>query len=292
MCERRKILDTNVECNVLKAIPSDCLPVIFQNWKNQCRILGRVMLKQWARAHWTQSSVGVQRTDIDTGTDTRAGEGKAPTQTIGNKEQLIQKLLPVKHLAKRSLCLWSLLFNISEHMDLQQNQKITEHQSDWKQFWWLPRRVSGCKWESVFIVDQKKVVATTAGESRQIRGPETTKTVRLRKKCKTYLWNPIKYYRTQTNFSCVSFCIQAKKWFQLKFFINQCFLSPIIHLFASNSMDTYNVRKNIVDMSQQYLSLIKFLDTRVWMLTRIFHRHLVAPVLSQFRWSKHTLRQV
>ena len=135
------------------------------------------------------------------------------------------------------------------------------------------------------------MVATTAGESRQIRGPETTKTVRLRKKCKTYLWNSIKYYRAQKNFSCVSFCIQAKKWFQLKFFINQCFLSPIIHLFASNSMDTYNVRKNIVDMSQQYLSLIKFLDTRVWMLTRIFH-HLVAPVLSQFRWSKHTLRQV
>ena len=182
------------------------------------------MLKQWARAHWTQSSVGVQRTDIDTGTDTRAGEGKAPTQTIGNKEQLIQKLLPVKHLAKRSLCLWSLLFNISEHMDLQQNQKITEHQSDWKQFWWLPRKVAGCQWESVFIVD-KKVFETTAGESRQIRGPETTKTVRPRKKCKTYLWNPIKYYRTQTNFSCVSFCIQAKKWFQLKFFINQCFLS-------------------------------------------------------------------
>ena len=156
MCERRKILDTNVECNVLKAIPSDCLPVIFQNWKNQCRILGRVMLKQWARAHWTQSSVGVQRTDIDTGTDTRAGEGKAPTQTIGNKEQLIQKLLPVKHLAKRSLCLWSLLFNISEHMDLQQNQKIKEHQSDWKQFWWLPRKVAGCQWESVLIVDKKK----------------------------------------------------------------------------------------------------------------------------------------
>ena len=173
MCERRKTLDTNVECNVLKAIPSDCLPVIFQNWKNQCResyqnclysffqkdlesYVGRVMLKQWARAHWTQSSVGVQRTDIDTGTDTRAGEGKAPTQTIGNKEQLIQKLLPVKHLAKRSLCLWSLLFNISEHMDLQQNQKITEHQSDWKQFWWLPRKVAGCQWESVFIVDKKK----------------------------------------------------------------------------------------------------------------------------------------
>ena len=149
------------------------IPVFVQNWKHPYRVsyqnclysffqkaiesfVGRVMLKQWARAHWTQSSVGVQRTDIDTGTDTRADEGKAPTQTIGNKEQLIQKLLPVKHLAKRSLCLWSLLFNISEHMDLQQNQKITEHQSDWKQFWWLPRKVSGCKWESVFIVDKKK----------------------------------------------------------------------------------------------------------------------------------------
>ena len=144
----------------------------FQTWKNPYKesnqsclysffrkdiesYVGKVMLKQWARAHWTQSSVGVQRTDIDTGTDTRAGEGKAPTQTIGNKEQLIQKLLPVKHLAKRSLCLWSLLFNISEHMDLQQNQKITEHQSDWKQFWWLPRKVAGCQWESVLIVDKK-----------------------------------------------------------------------------------------------------------------------------------------
>ena len=188
----------------------DCLYSFFQ--KDIESYVGRVMLKQWARAHWTQSSVGVQRTDIDTGTDTRAGEGKAPTQTIGNKEQLIQKLHPVKHLAKRSLCLWSLLFNISEHMDLQQNQKITEHQSDWKQFWWLPRKVSGCKWESVFIVDQKKVVATTAGESRQIRGPETTKTVRPRKKCKTYLWTLIKHYRTQKLFSCVSFCIQAKKF--------------------------------------------------------------------------------
>ena len=149
------------------------IPVFVQNWKHPYRVsyqnclysffqkaiesfVGRVMLKQWARAHWTQSSVGVQRTDIDTGTDTRAGEGKAPTQTIGNKEQLIQKLHPVKHLAKRSLCLWSLLFNISEHMDLQQNQKITEHQSDWKQFWWLPRKVAGCQWESVFIVDNKK----------------------------------------------------------------------------------------------------------------------------------------
>ena len=173
MCERRKTLDTNVECNVLKAIPSDCLPVFFQNWKNQCResyqncfysffqkdiecYVGRVMLKQWARAHWTQSSVGVQRTDIDTGTDTRAGEGKAPTQTIGNKEQLILKLHPVKHLAKRSLCLRSILVNISEHMDLQQNQKIKEHQSDWKQFWWLPRKVAGCQWKSVLIVDKKE----------------------------------------------------------------------------------------------------------------------------------------
>ena len=159
---------------MLKAIHSDCLPVFFQNWKHPYResnqnclysffqkaiesYVGRVMLKQWARAHWTQSSVGVQRTDIDTGTDTRAGEGKAPTQTIGNKEQLIQKLHPVKHLPKRYLCLWFLLFNISEHMDLQENQKITEHKSDWKQFRWLPRKVAGCKWESVLCqVDKKK----------------------------------------------------------------------------------------------------------------------------------------
>ena len=127
-------------------------------------------------------------------------------------------------------------------MALRQNQKITEYQSDWKQFRWLPRKVAGCQWESVLC---QKVFETTAGESRQIRGPETTKTVRPQIKCKTYLWNPIKHYRTQKILSFVLFCIQVKKWFEFKFFINQCFLPPVFHVFASNITEK-NVRKNIV----------------------------------------------